>query len=86
MIAYFLRTDPGFIERRLKMGPGAETRTLQKLVMVMVILSSFASVMIAGFDHRFRWSHVSLVISIVACIVISVVLSLVMWLIRAVMR
>jgi len=69
MIGYFLRTDPAFVERRLKMGPGAETRTRQKLVMVLVILSSFVSIMIAGFDHRFSWSHVSLVVSIAACFV-----------------
>src|SRR6266567_3231552 len=41
MIGYFLRTDPAFVERRLKMGPGAEARTRQKLVMVLMILSSF---------------------------------------------
>src|SRR5262245_9023025 len=53
MVGYFLRTDPTFVERRLKIGPGAETRTRQKLIMVLVILSSFVSIMIAGFDHRF---------------------------------
>src|SRR5438874_13737202 len=69
MIGYFLRTDPAFVERRLKMGPGAETRTRQKLLMVLVILSSFVSITIAGFDHRFGWSHISIVVSIAACIV-----------------
>lgn len=68
MVGYFLRTDPAFVERRLKIGPGAETRTRQKLIMVLVILCSFASIMIAGFDHRFGWSHVSLALSIAACI------------------
>jgi protein-S-isoprenylcysteine O-methyltransferase Ste14 len=69
MVGYFLRTDPTFVERRLKVGPGAETRTRQKLVMALVILSSFASIAVAGFDHRFGWSHVSLAVSIAACFV-----------------
>lgn len=63
MLAYFLRTDPNFIERRLKMGPRAESRTRQKLVMLLVLLCSFISVIIAGYDHRFSWSHVSLIVS-----------------------
>ena len=69
MLGYFLRTDPKFVERRLKMGPGAETRTRQKLVMVLVLVSTFVSVMIAGFDHRFGWSHVSVSVSIVANVI-----------------
>jgi protein-S-isoprenylcysteine O-methyltransferase Ste14 len=63
MLAYFLRTDPNFIERRLKMGPRAESKPRQKLVMLLVLLCSFISVIIAGYDHRFSWSHVSLIVS-----------------------
>jgi len=72
MVVYFLRTDPAFVERRLKIGPRAETRPRQKFVMALVILSSFASISIAGFDHRFTWSHISLPISIAACVVMLV--------------
>ena len=63
MLIYFLRTDPEFVERRLRMGPRAETRTRQKLVMVLVLLCSFLSIMIAGFDRRFGWSHVIVIVS-----------------------
>jgi protein-S-isoprenylcysteine O-methyltransferase Ste14 len=63
MLAYFLRTDPNFVERRLKMGPRAESRTRQKLVMLLVLLCSFISVIIAGYDHRFSWSYVALIVS-----------------------
>jgi len=65
MLAYFLRTDPNFVERRLKMGPRAESRTRQKLIMLLVLLCSFTSIIIAGYDHRFSWSHVSLIVSVV---------------------
>jgi protein-S-isoprenylcysteine O-methyltransferase Ste14 len=68
MIAYFLRTNPTFLERRMKMGPGAETRARQKLVMALVILCTFVSVMIAGFDHRFAWSHIPPVVSVAGSI------------------
>jgi protein-S-isoprenylcysteine O-methyltransferase Ste14 len=63
MVVYFLRTDPNFVESRLKLGPRAESRTRQKLVMLMVLLCSFTSLIIAGYDHRFSWSHVSLIVS-----------------------
>jgi protein-S-isoprenylcysteine O-methyltransferase Ste14 len=64
MVAYFLRTDPNFVERRLKLGPRAESRTRQKLVMLMVLLCSFTSIIIASYDHRFRWSHVPFIVSL----------------------
>jgi len=63
MLAYFLRTDPTFVERRLKLGPVAESRTRQKVIMKLVILCFFLSIMIAGLDQRFGWSHVSVVVS-----------------------
>src|SRR3954462_15115518 len=66
MAGYFLRTNPKFIERRLRIGPGAETRMRQKVVMVLVIVFSFVSIMIAGFDHRFGCSRVSVIVSIAA--------------------
>jgi protein-S-isoprenylcysteine O-methyltransferase Ste14 len=70
MVGYFLRTDPRFLERRMRMGPGAETRTRQKLVMVLVLVCTFVSIMIAGFDHRFGWSHLSAVVSVLADVMI----------------
>jgi protein-S-isoprenylcysteine O-methyltransferase Ste14 len=63
MVVYFLRTDPNFVESRLKLGPRAESRARQKLVMLMVLLCSFTSIIIAGYDHRFRWSDLSLIVS-----------------------
>jgi protein-S-isoprenylcysteine O-methyltransferase Ste14 len=69
IVGYFLRTDPKFVERRLKIGPRAETRSRQKLVMVLIILSSVISMIIAGFDHRFGWSHVSVSVSAAAFVV-----------------
>ncbi len=70
MVGYFLRTNPTFVERRLKLGPSHETRARQKLVMVLVILFTFAAVIVAGFDHRFGWSQVPLIASVAACVII----------------
>jgi protein-S-isoprenylcysteine O-methyltransferase Ste14 len=69
MIGHFLRTNPKFVERRLKIGPGAETRPRQKLLMVLLMLASCVSLAIAGFDHRFGWSHVPAAVSIAAYVV-----------------
>src|SRR4029077_15416375 len=63
MVGYFLRTDPKFVEGRLKLGPAPEFRTRQKLVMVLVLLCSFLSLIIAGFDHRFGCYLVSVIVS-----------------------
>src|SRR3954462_9196197 len=69
MIGHFLRTNPKFVEHRLKIGPGAETRPRQKLLMVLFMLASCVSLAIAGFDHRFGWSHVPAAVSIAAYVV-----------------
>jgi protein-S-isoprenylcysteine O-methyltransferase Ste14 len=70
MVSYFLRTDPKFVERRLRLGPGAETRPRQKLVMVLLMICFCLCVIIAGFDHRFGWSQIPAVVVIAADVVI----------------
>jgi len=59
IIVYFLRKDPGLVERRLKGGPRAEKRTRQMAIMALVALSVVLPLIVAGFDHRFDWSHVA---------------------------
>jgi protein-S-isoprenylcysteine O-methyltransferase Ste14 len=55
---YFLKHDPKLVERRMRVGPGAETEPAQKVIMILV-LSGFLLLMIApGLDHRWHWSDV----------------------------
>ncbi len=52
------RTNPALLQRRMKMGPNAETRPVQKIVMAFVVPLSLLFAALPGIDHRFAWSHV----------------------------
>lgn len=52
-IGYFLRRDPGLIERRLQM---KEQRTEQKRFQVIWLLLWITVFILPGFDYRFGWS------------------------------
>jgi protein-S-isoprenylcysteine O-methyltransferase Ste14 len=55
---YFLKHDPGLIELRLKVGPGAERERSQAIIQAAASLMLVALYTIAGFDHRLRFSAV----------------------------
>ena len=55
---YFLRHDPALINRRLVVGPTAETKPLQKRIQAAAALITIAMFVLPGFDHRFGWSQV----------------------------
>jgi protein-S-isoprenylcysteine O-methyltransferase Ste14 len=63
---YFVKHDPPLVERRLSAGPAAETRPQQKLIQGLVSVAGILLVAIAGFDHRFGWSHVPAVLVLAA--------------------
>lgn len=53
---YLQLTNPASLERRMRGGPAAEGRTVQKLVMAVLYLSLVAMCVVGGLDHRFGWS------------------------------
>lgn len=55
---YIALKDPATLQRRMKVGPAAETRTLQKLVITAVVVAVVAVLVVSALDHRFGWSHV----------------------------
>ena len=55
-----LRRDPALLERRLKGGPTAERRPLQRLIMVGASLGFIALLVVPALDFRFGWSSVPL--------------------------
>ena len=59
IILYFLKHDPEFVRRRLKMGAEAETRESQKMVMSSFKWLYILFLVVPALDHRFRWSQVS---------------------------
>jgi protein-S-isoprenylcysteine O-methyltransferase Ste14 len=61
---YLARNDPALLERRMKVGPAAETRPVQKVLIALAFAGAIALVIISAFDHRFGWSDVPAWISV----------------------
>lgn len=55
---YLARTNPAALERRLQSGPTAEVRTIQKILIAIVLADLIATVVLSVFDHRMGWSSV----------------------------
>jgi protein-S-isoprenylcysteine O-methyltransferase Ste14 len=55
---YIARTNPAALRRRMRSGPRAEARTLQKFVIIGWMASVFAMMAFSAYDHRVGWSHV----------------------------
>jgi protein-S-isoprenylcysteine O-methyltransferase Ste14 len=65
LTVYMALYDRNLLERRLRAGPRAETRTSQKIIIVLVMLGSIAFLVFPVLDHRFGWSPVPPYVSIV---------------------
>ncbi len=59
---YLQITSPAAMERRMRSGPMAEGRTVQKIVMAGLYVSLAASCVVAALDHRFHWSSVPIAV------------------------
>lgn len=55
-----LKRDRALLERRMRGGPTAEKRPLQKIIMTATSIGFAALLVVPGLDHRFGWSHVPL--------------------------
>jgi protein-S-isoprenylcysteine O-methyltransferase Ste14 len=53
---YLARTNPAALQRRMRGGPLAEGRVIQKIVIVFAFLDLFAMVVLSVLDHRLGWS------------------------------
>ncbi len=51
-------TSPALLESRTRVGPAAEQRPIQKLIVACLITVAIAAFVIPGLDHRFGWSAV----------------------------
>ena len=54
--AFLIRRDPALLERRLRGGPTAEKRPVERLIMVFTSIGFIALLVVPALDHRFRWS------------------------------
>ncbi len=74
---YLQRKNPVVLERRMRGGPAAETRTAQKVVIAGLYLSLAAMVVVSVLDHRFGWSPVPTAICLVGDVLVAVGLGVV---------
>lgn len=61
---YLLRTNPAALERRMRAGPLAETRTVQRVLMAAIFVCFPAMFVVSALDHRFGWSSVPAAVSL----------------------
>ena len=69
---YLMRKNPAALQRRMRAGPGAETRTVQKVVMAVLYLSLAAMFVVSALDHRFGWSPVPTAICLAGDVLVAV--------------
>ncbi len=55
---YFLKRDPRVIERRMRVGPTAERKPAQKIIMTLLLAGFVLLLVVPGFDHRWSLSRV----------------------------
>jgi protein-S-isoprenylcysteine O-methyltransferase Ste14 len=53
---YIARTNPAALQRRMRGGPRAEARTVQKVVITGALLALSTMLAFSAFDHRMGWS------------------------------
>lgn len=55
---YLMRTNPAALQRRMRFGPLAETRPLQRIVIAVIFVCFPAMFVVSVIDHRLGWSAV----------------------------
>jgi protein-S-isoprenylcysteine O-methyltransferase Ste14 len=53
---YFLAKDPALVERRLTQDERGEAERVQRIIMAIFRALGCITLVVAGLDHRFRWS------------------------------
>jgi protein-S-isoprenylcysteine O-methyltransferase Ste14 len=65
-------TDPAALQRRMRAGPRAETRTVQKFIIVGAFVTLVAMMVLSALDHRFGWSSVPPVVALIGDVLVMV--------------
>jgi len=61
---YLIRNDPELLQRRMRGGPTAEKRPLQRVIMLFTSLAFLGLLIVPALDHRFGWSEVPIYVVI----------------------
>ena len=77
LLTLSITKDPVLLEGRTTLGPSAEQRPIQRVIVVATGVPALAAFILPGLDHRFGWSSVPFWLSIVGDLFIAVSLWLV---------
>jgi len=75
---YLMRTNPAALQRRMRFGPAAETRPLQRFVIAVIFVCFPAMFVISVIDHRFGWSTVPAPVCLLGDALVAIGLTLAM--------
>ncbi|MGY4712887.1 methyltransferase family protein [Mycolicibacterium sp. CBM1] len=75
---YLQITNPSALQRRMRSGPAAEGRTVQKVVMAALYGSLAAMCVVSGLDRRFGWSSVPPALSVAGDVLVAAGLAVVL--------
>ncbi|MCB9421044.1 MAG: isoprenylcysteine carboxylmethyltransferase family protein [Ardenticatenaceae bacterium] len=67
---YLFIKDPELLERRKQVAPADES-LLERIFIILALLSIFGMIIFSAVDHRFGWSHMSLLVMVVGDILVS---------------
>lgn len=73
---YLQLTNPAALQRRMRGGPVAEGRTVQKVAMTGLYLSLAAICVISALDHRFGWSSMPAALCVIGNLLVAIGLGL----------
>ncbi|WP_310772278.1 methyltransferase family protein [Mycobacterium sp. Z3061] len=68
-------TNPAALRRRMRAGPRAEGRTVQKVLITLLFATSMGVMAFSAFDHRMGWSPVPVWVNVIGDVMIAVGLS-----------
>ena len=68
---YLLKEDPALLQRRLRGGPTAEKRGMQRVIMFFASLGFIGLLVVPALGHRFGWSAVPLPIVVVGDVLVA---------------
>ncbi|WP_101952620.1 isoprenylcysteine carboxylmethyltransferase family protein [Mycobacterium sp. 3519A] len=69
---YLAVKNPAALQRRMKAGPLAEGRAVQKLIITATIVAVVATLVVSALDHRFGWSTVPTPVVILGDVLVAV--------------
>jgi protein-S-isoprenylcysteine O-methyltransferase Ste14 len=75
---YLAVKSPEVLQRRMRAGPAAETRTAQRIAITGTILSVVAVLIVSALDHRFGWSQVPTSVVFVGDVLVAIGLGIAM--------